>query len=334
MAMKKPNAESPKAESPKAESPSAELLSRVREPEFWLDLNPGLHITDDPFQPRRAPYAADSDQMQRAVEQVRAEGYTKFGPLVPPAETRPLAAAIGRVIEAGLPAPMAIVYDEVWSILGRLTGVLEPILGSTCRVLPDLWIWHVDGVRELAGWSIHRDDELEPWSLREDGSPLLVTIWIPFTDVTPESSCMYVLPTNLDSNYPDNLAEWAIPEGAESSIRALPARAGSMMLWNQYALHWGSLHSPWAAEPRISLAVYVQCADAGPFSARPPAPGIVARDVPTPPTVDLTSPLAFEDRLAFAARMIWKYCDLIDFSDGMIAFCEEAGRRFLGRPSG
>ncbi len=315
-------------------TPSEEVLDLAREPAFWLELNPELHITDDPFQPPRAPYAADPDQLQNAVEQVRTEGYAKFDPLVPLAETQPLATAVSRVVAAGLPGPLAIVYDEIWSMLGRLTGVLEPILGSTCRVLPDLWIWHIDGKRETAGWPIHRDDELDRWSLNEDGSPQLVTIWIPFTDVTPESSCMYVLPTHLDSNYPDKLAEWTIPEGAEASIRALPARAGSVMLWNQYAIHWGSRHSRWAPGPRISLAIYVQSAAVEPFGARPPDPGIIARDVPAPPPVDLTSPLAFEDRLAFATRMVWKYSDLIDFPEGVVAFCEATGQRFLDLPVG
>jgi hypothetical protein len=72
---------------------------------------------------------------------------------------------------------------------------------------------------------------------------------------------MYLLPTHLDPNYPDNLQECSVPRKSLQDIRALPAQAGAVLGWNEYALHWGSRGSRWADGPRISLTARFQSKD-------------------------------------------------------------------------
>jgi hypothetical protein len=72
-----------------------------------------------------------------------------------------------------------------------------------------------------------------------------------------------VLPTHLDPNYPDNLQERSVPRKSLQDIRALPAEAGAVLGWNEYALHWGSRSSRWADGPRISLTARFQSRDLG-----------------------------------------------------------------------
>jgi hypothetical protein len=47
--------------------------------------------------------------------------------------------------------------------------------------------------------------------------------------------------------------------------RALPAKPGDFLVWNQAVLHWGSLSSEFAEAPRISMALEFQRGDIAPF---------------------------------------------------------------------
>ncbi len=69
-------------------------------------------------------------------------------------------------------------------------------------------------------------------------------------------------------------------------------RAGSILAWNQYLLHWGGSCSKWAQNPRISSGIYFQSADVEPF-------------VPHP--VDFSQPLPLRRRLYHACICLLNY---------------------------
>src|SRR5262249_34695679 len=236
--------------------------------EFWRSICPQLTISERPLGPQMKPYAVPPCDVQKVVQQILEEGYFQAGPVVPGQETKPIADAICTVVDHGFPALFVLVYDQVWQMLSRLENLLLPIFGDSYAMTVDVWIYYIRGVnenraesKEDSGWSPHRDGKPVINSLRDDGRPKLLNVWIPFTNTTVEHSCMYVLPTHLDPNYPDNLKEWSVPQKSLQDIRALPARAGAVLGWNEYALHWGSRGSRWANGPRISLTARFQSRD-------------------------------------------------------------------------
>ncbi len=83
---------------------------------------------------------------------------------------------------------------------------------------------------------------------------------IPLSDATLENGCMYIVPRNL---IPERIAKHfskiEVVEVAElgpllQAIRALPARAGSILGWDFGVIHWGSTCDN-GKEPRISISV-------------------------------------------------------------------------------
>jgi ectoine hydroxylase-related dioxygenase (phytanoyl-CoA dioxygenase family) len=126
--------------------------------------------------------------------------------------------------------------------------------------------------------------------LRDDRTPLIVTVWIPFTDATPLNGCMYLLPMQNDPHIPDSLTIFE-PSDLQH-VRALPAQAGSVLAWNQYVLHWGGTASRWADRPRMSTGIYVQTGDVPLFTDKP---------------VDFNEALPFARRMALIASNLLLY---------------------------
>ena len=288
------------------------LVKSAGDIEFWRSICPQLSISERPLSSHTQSYAVCPCDVQKAGKQVVEEGYFQVGPVVPRHETKLIADAVRTVIDHGFPAPFALVYDQVWRMLSSLENVLSPILGAYHTTL-DVWIYYIRSVnedraesKEDSGWSPHRDGKTIINTLRPDGRPQLLNVWIPFTDTTVEHSCMYVLPTNLDPNYPDNLQECSVPRKSLQDIRALPAEAGAVLGWNEYALHWGSRSSRWADGPRISLTARFQSRDL---------------DGSNLITLDPKSPFNFQARLATIGTVFNTYGRRKKCPEALMNFC-------------
>jgi hypothetical protein len=117
---------------------------------------------------------------------------------------------------------------------------------------------------------------------------------------------MYLLPTHLDPNYPDNLQEWSVPRKSLQDIRALPTKAGAVLGWNEYALHWGSRSSRWADGPRISLTARFQSRDL---------------DASNFLTLDPNSSFNFQARLATIGAVLNGYSQRKRCPEALVNFC-------------
>jgi hypothetical protein len=289
------------------------IVKKAGDIQFWRSICPQLSISESPLGSHMKPYAVSPSDVQKATQQVLEEGYFQVGPIVPRQETRLLTDAVRTVVDHGFPAPFVLVYDQVWQMLSRLENLLSPILGTFYCVTLDVWIYYIRGFgedransKEDSGWSPHRDGKLVISTLRGDGRPQLLDVWIPFTDTTVEHSCMYVLPTHLDPNYPDNLREWSVPRKSLQDIRALPAEAGAILGWNEYALHWGSRGTRWADGPRISLAARVQSRDLD-------GSGFLM--------LDANSSFNFQARLATIGTLFNRYSRRKKCPEALVNFC-------------
>ena len=289
------------------------IVKRAGDIEFWRSICPQLSISERPLGCLMKPYAVSAPDVQKAGQQILEGGYFQVGPVVPRQETKLLTDAIRTVVDQGFPAPFVLVYDQVWQMLSRLENLLLPILGAFYYVTRDVWIYYIRNVtedraesKEDSGWSPHRDGKPVITTLRRDGRPQLLNVWIPFTDTTVTHSCIYVLPTHLDPNYPDNLEECSVPRKSLQDIRALPAEAGAVLGWNEYALHWGSRSSRWAHGPRISLTARFQSRDLD-------GSGLLA--------LDPNSSFNFQARLATIGTLFNTYNKRKKCPEALVNFC-------------
>jgi hypothetical protein len=99
-----------------------------------------------------------------------------------------------------------------------------------------------------------------------------------------------VVPAHADPTYGtprENEIHFELP-----AIRALPAKAGEFLVWNQAVLHWGSHSSHRATESRISMAFEFQANDSKPFNT---------------PILPPDKPVPFELRLRLIAKQLLQY---------------------------
>jgi phytanoyl-CoA dioxygenase PhyH len=240
-------------------------IDRFADKEFWLDLNPGLSITDIPNRGLTPPAPLEPIPAQALSESLDTRGFFTARSAFDPSVCTPLAVAVQRLVAAGIPTPFLFVYDEVWQLLSRAGAVLGALVAPEFLVGGDLWVWHVAPDAAAAGWSVHRDDNRGDGTL-PDGRAAMVTTWVPLTEATPANGCMYLLPTDRDPNVPEHLDSREIGQSELSSIRAVPASPGDVLGWNTRLLHWGSRSSDQAVVPRISVSIYCQRRDVEPHS--------------------------------------------------------------------
>jgi len=218
-------------------------------PDFWRQLLPEFSITEQPLHAAQGDYRLSDRQTERALEQIRKEGYFQTEPVISAQCFEPLARAIADIDQAHVLPVFIAVYDRLWQFLHSLRHTFRPLLGEKYRLTPDFWAWHITPSDTRQGWSAHRDATLDgdpAHVIREDGSPRLCTIWIPLTDVTTHNSCIYVLPFPHDPGLqaflrresPADIQQRGMTTRV-SDMRALPARAGSLLGWSPYIVHWG-----------------------------------------------------------------------------------------------
>ena len=287
------------------------IYEHAGQADFWRQLNPGLTIGERPFAASLEEYPIGEDELAEHLRQYKKEGYFQTRPLIPEADVKRLADGIKTVVGRGFPPAFAFVYDEFWQLYRKLSQVLTPLFGENYKITANIWAWYVRPHENSAGFKPHRDFTGID-TVRDDGLPMMGTIWIPLSDVSTLSSCMYILPSNLDPCVPHNLSEHNVGYGDLQSVRALPAKAGSVLGWTTRTLHWGSRSSEFCKEPRISIATYMERRDETRFN------GFLLN----PP---LHLPL--EHRLALLAQVIRNYNEeplsYDRFPKPLLQFCEK-----------
>jgi ectoine hydroxylase-related dioxygenase (phytanoyl-CoA dioxygenase family) len=175
------------------------------------------------------------------------------------------------------------------------------MLGGDYDVIQNAWTWVVDSNKTANYFSPHRDLGVDGDFIDEKGMPTLLSVWIPLTDVTTRSSCMYVLPASRDPEYPHEALHWRKKYDSEGhrpwktndlvNIRALPANRGSFLAWNAGVFHWGS-EPHRKAPPRISIGYYFHASHA---------------KKKYPDLIDLKKPFSCQDRLGVILKSIQLY---------------------------
>jgi hypothetical protein len=262
-------------------------VAELSRPEFWRAHFPQLSIVDR-LRTNIALMQPSDAQAALWRERVLEEGYFQDGADTLARLAPALADAVNTCHRLDIPPAFIFLFDETWECFFALDPMLRGLLGEGYKILPDFWTWRLDPARADAGWRPHRDKGHR--ALAPDRSPLSLTVWIPLTEARPQNGCMYLLPANRDPVYgtPDD-AKWQIDV---AKVRALPARPGEFLCWNQAVLHWGGEASRFAPDPRISMALEFQTGERAPFNT---------------PLIPPFANLDFESRLKLVGKQILQY---------------------------
>lgn len=286
---------------------------------MWRQLIPGLHVCDGAYLDGLPTLDCAPEALADVEQRMLREGYFQAPPQAWGLPTGTMAACVDRLRQLGLSTVFAFVYDEFWANFAKVDPVVRHLLGGDYLMLPDFWVWHVDPRREDAGWRPHRDKGQR--SLYPDRRPRSLTIWLPLTDADTLNSCMYVVPADRDATYgtvDDVTWKFELPD-----VRALPAKAGSLLGWTQALLHWGSRGSPRASQPRVSMAFEFQRADLPAFNT---------------PLIPPRTMLSLPQRIQLICKQILQYQHMYPLS-AQVAPVADAGSRMapfpdLLRPAG
>lgn len=255
-------------------------IAEVRDPAFWLALNPELSITDFPMAARRERLAVSPSVAEQCREQLIHEGFMSTPPLVPADELARIARGMERVVAAGLPSVLAAVYDEYYNLFNGLEAVFAPLLGDDyIAVTQGVWAFHVapgdDGRMLWTSNAPHRDRMNPDARTLAHEVPSIITLWMPLEDVTPDMSCIYVVPAPFDPGFYTPRAPVERKNIRLQDIRCLPARAGQVLGWSSHLIHWGSRASAYSKRPRMAVTMYFQRRDVAlwhPFHIDPTRP--------------------------------------------------------------
>jgi phytanoyl-CoA dioxygenase PhyH len=256
------------------------LAIATQSPEFWRRLAPELTISDaQPLHELIRPTSKSDRERMRLVD----DGYLRLNQPGLKTPVAKIAVAMDRIVNAGLPAAFIGVYDEVWTVVAELNGVIGGMFDGKAAMVPDFWASHT-----VANTGIAAGRKRGGNGVFSDGTPKNVTVWVPLTDATPDNGCVYVVPAGQDRNYGKEGASRA--DASLPGIRALTAKAGDVLIWTGETYHWqGRPERAHHDGPLMSLNWEFQCRDEAPLE------GLLIDSYPYVP---------FETRLALLARQM------------------------------
>jgi hypothetical protein len=227
------------------------FLRDVDSEAFWRNFAPWLHIGTS--LPSRFMETADlAVELGTREPHWRTAGYLRLDPLLDPATTAALARAVSALRSRDLHPTFLYVYDEAWLVLEALRPWLSQLLGDDFDVLADVWAWHIDPRTDRGGWPIHRGWYEDVRDLT--GTPGLLNVWVALTDASERNACIHIVPLSRDPHYPGDLNNLA---ALEALGLALPTAAGSGLVWNANAAHWGGTCDPSFSQARMSMSLTV-----------------------------------------------------------------------------
>lgn len=265
---------------------------QIEDMTFWQKLNPCSEVSD--WQLSVLPDSTNlSRQLISYTDQLQEEGYFQTAPLIPAAMQREMLECITTVRKYGFPAIFALVYDVFYKAFAYFDAILTRFLGSGYFLVPNFWVYYIEPSDTGKGFEPHRDAEYAD-TIREDGLPKVLTLWVTVTEATPLNSCMYMVPKNRDPQYHQAIhdLETGATQFALEDIRALPTQAGTLSCWDQYVYHWGSRSSKRAPAPRVSYALYCQRGDMAAVDST---------------VIDLRKGIDFETRLGLICKSMYRY---------------------------
>ena len=255
------------------------LAIAAQSAEFWRRLAPELTISDG--QPR-APISRQADLSRKEQMRLINDGYLHLKQPGLQADLAKLAAAMVRIGNAGMPPSFVGVYDEIWSVAGQLSEVMNVLLGGKAQLVPDFQAILND--TDFVGSTPKR--QRPSLGVFDDGTPKSASLWVPLTQSTAENGCVYAVPARFDRNYGKTGATRA--DASLMSIRALPMQPGDILVMSGETYHWQSRAERHNADgPQLALKWEFQSREIAPLDGT---------------VIDSFPYVSFETRLAILAQ--------------------------------
>lgn len=238
-------------------------LEEIEALDFWKGFDQDFHIEQ---LDASSSLELEPDLAQESRDVLNKEGYYHYQKTQLQLDHARACKLIKDLVMMKLPPIFALVYDEFWQLQNQLASIVNNALGADAKLIPAIWAWCVETNSE----NIERHENnaeynrsiyssfIEPHrdkgkiSLNPDGSAKSLTTWIPLNEANPLNSCIHLVPAHKDRNYNTETQDnWNFNF---ADIRALPAKPGDVLIWNQAVLHWGSMPAARdGQEPRISI---------------------------------------------------------------------------------
>ena len=237
--------------------------------------------------------------------------------------------------ERGFAPAFIYVYDEAWQVLEhswRLLGhvlspdaphdvVLEPSLNAHVLTRPpapaeaaEANTSEIQRHTSMGGAFPlpHRDHSSADCFDQLSGQPLLLSLWVPLTEVTADNGAMFVVPREADAllrqpNHPMHLLPFDQHSRRchfepSAAVALAPLAPGTALAWLGSSIHWGGVCSRHAqAEPRASLTAGVRVRGARATALQEQQ----ASELPELSLADL--PLPLEERVRYACGSVQLY---------------------------
>jgi len=239
---------------------------------YWESLSCGLTIAKEGGIPEgklNFPAAC----VQQAQQSLKEKGYFKAEPTQWDVDHSKVVATIHNLMNNGWPAVFIYMFDEPWQLLERAWDVYEQALGAAAILEPTVYCWCLKPAlgganRKSASQNFgmpHRDYRWSE-SCLENGSPKLLTVWMPLTEANTHNGTINVLPKEYDQHFDAN-DSWEHMRGAlagEGSViqelrfpvqgaTPIPCKPGDCLGWMGNLIHWGSRCSTHVERPRANL---------------------------------------------------------------------------------
>lgn len=182
-----------------------------------------------------------------------------------------LAETMANLVSAGWPPVFIFLFDQPWLLCLRLFDIMSPLLKDEKATLEaSMHAWSLQrqpkdsSIREKVGGNFgvpHRDITYKNCHNIKDGSPDILSLWIPLVDVNSDNGCMYVVPRESDPQFDkDDYPKDQDPFSHRFQYAAVkplsPISAGTTLIWHPNLIHWGGSCSYYSElPPRKSIAV-------------------------------------------------------------------------------
>ena len=257
--------------------------SQLLDPDFWQKFaRGGLTVMDPKLRVLDGSHMANKEVCESQREHLYKRGFLKadangFDWSKADVDMDAIAATMDALKEDGWPPVFVYMFDQPWRLCAGMFELMGPILGfEDIELEASVFGWALDKPtldeleRQQTGedkvWGNfgmpHRDLAFDKCHLK-DGTPSVVSVWVPVTDATLDNGCMYVVPREHDKFFDkcgpmemdDHYTPFDDRHFPYACVHPLPVSKGTPLAWHPNTIHWGSSCSAYADKPRKSLAM-------------------------------------------------------------------------------
>ena len=196
---------------------------------------------------RTAELRVPEDELRRMGASLNASGFgvaqpERWGWGEDQVRLEQLRQAAHALARRGWPPAFVFMLDEAWDVVDGLWPPMRGLLGDDCAMDPSVFCWiarppaapppaapqPADAPASAVGkpaaganfGTPHRDFTCLQSLRKDDGAPLLLSVWLPLCDVTADNGCMMVVPRQVRRGRRDEGEIWS---GSHMQRRSLPA---------------------------------------------------------------------------------------------------------------